>query len=91
MTTSEMIVPSFNSDVSEGRKLAIICSKGDLAGSYPLLILGNAALGEGIELHLFFTFWGLDIITRNRMDHLKFSPVGNTATHTPRHSLRCLT
>ncbi|MEZ5128892.1 MAG: DsrE/DsrF/DrsH-like family protein [Micropruina glycogenica] len=47
--------------------------------AYPGLILANAALGEGIETHLFFTFWGFDMITRARMDDLKFTPLGNTA------------
>ncbi|NTW38601.1 MAG: hypothetical protein HGA44_01740 [Cellulomonadaceae bacterium] len=51
--------------------------------AYPGLILGNAALGEGVETHLFFTFWGLDMITTSRMNDLKFTPVGNTATHMP--------
>lgn len=79
----EPIVPSFDDDASEGRKLAIICSKGNLDMAYPGLILGNAALGEGVETHLFFTFWGFDMITKSRMDDLKFTPVGNTATHMP--------
>jgi len=80
---NEMIVPSFDDDVETGRKLAIICSKGSLDMAYPGLILGNAALGEGVELHLFFTFWGFDMITKGRMENLKFSPVGNTAAHIP--------
>jgi peroxiredoxin family protein len=79
----DMIVPSFDDEVETGRKLAIICSKGSLDMAYPGLILGNAALGEGVELHLFFTFWGFDIITKGRMEHLVFSPVGNPATHIP--------
>jgi peroxiredoxin family protein len=84
MTVTEpMIVPSFDDEETEGRKLAIICSKGNLDMAYPGLILGNAALGEGVELHLFFTFWGLDMITKAHMEHLKFSPVGNTAAHMP--------
>ena len=81
--TSEMLVPSFDDEVESGRTLAIICSKGSLDMAYPGLILGNAALGEGVELHLFFTFWGFDIITKGRMEDLKFSPVGNTAAHMP--------
>lgn len=81
--TQDMIVPSFDDEATEGRKLAIICSKGNLDMAYPGLILGNAALGEGVELHLFFTFWGFDMITKGRMEHLKFSPVGNTAAHMP--------
>src|SRR5450759_4107953 len=65
------------------RKLELICSKGNLDMAYPGLILGNAALGEGVETHMFFTFWGFDMITKSRMHDLKFTPVGNTATHMP--------
>ena len=82
--TDQPIVPSFGDDADAGgRKLAIICSKGNLDMAYPGLILGNAALGEGVEVHLFFTFWGFDMITKSRMNDLKFTPVGNTATHLP--------
>ncbi len=84
MTTTETapIVPSFD-DAETDRKLAIICSKGSLDMAYPGLILGNAALGEGVEVHLFFTFWGFDMITKKTMGDLKFTPLGNTATHMP--------
>jgi peroxiredoxin family protein len=75
------IVPKFDDDT--GRKLAIICSKGNLDMAYPGLVLANAALGEGVETHLFFTFWGFDMITKSRMHELKFTPLGNTATHLP--------
>ena len=77
------IVPSFDDEAETGRKLAIICSKGNLDMAYPGLILGNAALGEGVETHLFFTFWGFDMITKSRMHDLKFTMLGNTATHLP--------
>ena len=65
--TAPAIVPSFDSEEHAGRKLAIICSKGSLDMAYPGLILANASLGEGIETHLFFTFWGFDMI--NKKDH----------------------
>jgi peroxiredoxin family protein len=80
--TAPAIVPTFD-DEDTGRKLAIICSKGNLDMAYPGLILANAALGEGVETHLFFTFWGFDIITKSRMGELKFTLLGNTATHLP--------
>jgi peroxiredoxin family protein len=86
MTTP--IVPNFDDDAGSGRKLAIICSKGNLDMAYPGLILGNAALGEGVETHLFFTFWGFDMIAKKRMDDLKFSPTGNTAMHMPIGDMR---
>jgi peroxiredoxin family protein len=84
MTTTQTgpaIVPVFDDDEDNGRKLAIICSKGNLDMAYPGLIIANAALGEGVETHLFFTFWGFDMITKSRMHDLQFSPVGNTAMH----------
>ena len=68
-------VPSFG-DVDTSRKLAIICSKGTLDMAYPGLILANAALGEGVETHLFFTFRGFDMITKSRMNDLKFTMLG---------------
>ena len=83
MTTTTAIVPDFGDTASAGRKLAIICSKGNLDMAYPGLILANAALGEGVETHLFFTFWGFDIIAKSHMDRLKFTMLGNTATHVP--------
>jgi peroxiredoxin family protein len=81
--TAPAIVPDFGSDAGSGRKLAIICSKGNLDMAYPGLILANAALGEGVETHLFFTFWGFDMITKKTMGDLKFTMLGNTATHMP--------
>ena len=61
------------------RKMAFICSKGDLDMAYPALIMGWAALGNGIDVTIFFTFWGLDLITEKRIDHLELSPVGMTS------------
>ncbi|HEX9362403.1 MAG TPA: DsrE/DsrF/DrsH-like family protein [Candidatus Dormibacteraeota bacterium] len=86
MTTTDVrpaIVPAFDDDTESRRKLAIICSKGNLDMAYPGLVLANAALGEGVETHLFFTFWGFDMITKSRMHHLQFSPAGNAAMHLP--------
>ena len=81
--TAPAIIPDFGSETSQGRKLAIICSKGSLDMAYPGLILANAALGEGVETHLFFTFWGFDMINKKTMHDLKFTPLGNPATHMP--------
>jgi peroxiredoxin family protein len=45
--------------------------------------LANAALGEGVETHMFFTFWGFELINKKTMDDLKFTVLGNPATHMP--------
>ena len=63
------------------RKLCLIASKGSLDMAYPPLILANAARMSGIETHLFFTFWGLDIITKSKMKKLNVATVGNPNMH----------
>jgi len=65
------------------RKLSIICSKGSLDMAYPGLVLANAARMLGMDANIFFTFWGMDVITKSKVDHLKVTPVGNTAMHMP--------
>jgi peroxiredoxin family protein len=63
----------------ETRKLAFICSKGNLDMAYPALVMGWAALGNGMDVTLFFTFWGMDLINKERVDHLQIPPVANTS------------
>jgi len=63
----------------DNRHVAFICSKGNLDMAYPALVMGWAALGNGIDVTIFFTFWGLDIINKDRVDHLELAPVANTS------------
>jgi peroxiredoxin family protein len=63
----------------DNRHIAFICSKGNLDMAYPALVMGWAALGNGIDVTIFFTFWGLDIINKDRVDHLELAPVANTS------------
>jgi peroxiredoxin family protein len=63
------------------RKLGIICSKGSLDMAYPPLILANAARMGGTEVDLFFTFWGLDIVTKKKINKLNVATVGNPNMH----------
>jgi len=63
------------------RKLCLISSKGSLDMAYPPLILANAARMSGIECDIFFTFWGLDIITKKKMGKLNVATVGNPNMH----------
>ena len=64
-------------------KVSIIISKGSLEGIYPGLIMANGARMEGIEAHLFFTFFGLDAIRTDRNAHIKVATVGNPGMHMP--------
>ena len=78
---SDFAAPSSGED--RPRKICFIASKGNLDMAYPALIMANAALGEGVETHIFFTFWGFDLVTERTMDDLKFTMLGNTAMHLP--------
>ena len=62
-------------------KVSIIVSKGSLEGVYPALIMANGARAEGMEANLFFTFFGLDVVHKSRVDHIKVATVGNPGLH----------
>lgn len=65
------------------KKISIIISKGSLDGIYPALIMANGARSEGIEVDLFFTFFGLDAVHKGRHEHIKMATVGNPGLHVP--------
>ena len=64
-------------------KVSIIISKGSLEGVYPGLIMANGARMEGIEANVFFTFFGLDAIHKERSSKIKVATVGNPGMHMP--------
>jgi peroxiredoxin family protein len=64
-------------------KVAIVISKGSLEGIYPGLIMANGARMEGIEADLFFTFFGLDAIRKDRHEKIRVATVGNPGLHMP--------
>ena len=64
-------------------KVSIVVSKGSLEGIYPALIMANGARMEGIEADLFFTFFGLDVIRKDRYAKIKVATVGNPGMHLP--------
>lgn len=65
------------------KKVCIICAKGSIEDVYATLVLANGAVMEGIEAKVFFTFFGLDAITKKQMNKLHTSTVGNPAMRMP--------
>ncbi|MEO0559104.1 MAG: DsrE/DsrF/DrsH-like family protein [Bacteroidota bacterium] len=61
------------------QKVLVIVSKGTLEDVYAGLIMANGALMEGMEAKMFFTFFGLEAIRKDRQDHLHTATVGNPA------------
>lgn len=65
------------------KKVLIVCAKGNLEDVYAALVLANGAVMEGIEAKMFFTFFGLDAITKKQMNKLHTATVGNPAMRMP--------
>lgn len=65
------------------KKICLICAKGTIEDVYAALVMANGAVMEGLELKLFFTFFGLDAITTKRMNSLHTATVGNPAMRMP--------
>lgn len=65
------------------KKICLICAKGTIEDVYAALVMANGAVMEGMELKLFFTFFGLDAITKKRMNNLHTATIGNPAMRMP--------
>ena len=63
------------------KKLAIIATKGTLDWAYPPLILATTAASLGWEAGIFFTFYGLNILKKDRK--LQVGTTGNPAMPMP--------
>jgi peroxiredoxin family protein len=74
---------STNKNEKPLKKVCMICAKGTIEDVYATLVMGNGAVMEGIETKLFFTFFGLDAITKKQMNKLHTSTVGNPAMRMP--------
>ncbi|MDX2445461.1 MAG: DsrE/DsrF/DrsH-like family protein [Bacteroidales bacterium] len=74
---------SIKQDEHPLKKVCIICAKGSIEDVYATLVMANGAVMEGIEAKVFFTFFGLDAITKKQMNKLHTSTVGNPAMRMP--------
>ncbi len=72
-----------NTEKTPLKKILLICSKANIEDVYAALVMGNGAVMEGIETKLFFTFFGLDAITKKQMNKLHTSTVGNPGMRMP--------
>ncbi|MCL4355646.1 MAG: DsrE/DsrF/DrsH-like family protein [Nitrososphaerota archaeon] len=64
-------------------RMLIILSKGSMDMAYPALMIATTAATMGKEVHMFFTFWGLQAVSKKSVGSLKVSPVGNPGMPMP--------
>jgi peroxiredoxin family protein len=69
------------SESSGAKRMSIIVTKGTLDWAYPPFILATTAAAMGLEVTMFFTFYGLSLLLKD-LD-LNMSPLGNPAMKMP--------
>jgi len=76
-------IEQFKTDMAS--RLAIIASHGTLDTAYSPLVLATAATAMEMEVMIYFTSYGLEIIKKGRAGHLHIAPIANPAmpVHVP--------
>lgn len=70
-----------NDNGSNAKSMSIIVTKGTLDWAYPPFILGTTAAAMGVNVSMFFTFYGLALLKKN-LD-LSISPLGKADMEMP--------
>ncbi|MEJ2013041.1 MAG: DsrE/DsrF/DrsH-like family protein [Anaerolineales bacterium] len=63
--------------------MAIIAAHGTLDAAYPPLIVGTTAAALEMEVAIFFTFYGLEMLKKGKIDKLQVAPIANPAMPMP--------
>ncbi len=83
MTMTAPTIADASPEAAPLTKVSIVISKGSLEEIYPGLIMANGARMEGIEANVFFTFFGLDAIRKDRQGRIRVATVGNPGLGLP--------
>ena len=72
-----------NSSAQRRKRLAIIAAHGTLDAAYPPFILATTAVAMDMEVAIFFTFYGLNILKKGGIERLQVAPIANPAMPLP--------
>ena len=75
-------VETVNKTQQESR-LLVILSKGTLDMVYPAFMIAQTGATMGKEVHMFFTFWGMNAVNKKTVSSLKVASVGNPGLPMP--------
>ena len=64
-TDTEPVASAASSHADEPKRMAIICWSNDLDRVWPVMILATTGAASGLEVDVFFTFWGLRVLQKN--------------------------
>ena len=62
-------------DTSNAKSMSLIVTKGSLDWAYPPFILATTASSMGLDVSMFFTFYGLNLL-KKKLD-LAVTPLGD--------------
>lgn len=68
-------------DETNAKSMSIVVTKGTLDWAYPPFILATTAAAMGLNVTMFFTFYGLTLLKKDL--NLSINPLGNTAMEMP--------
>ena len=69
------------SEQTNAKSMSIIVTKGSLDWAYPPFIIGTTAAAMGLDVTMFFTFYGLGLLKKKL--NLQITPLGNAAMEMP--------
>jgi peroxiredoxin family protein len=70
------------SEGNNNKKMSIIVTKGTLDWAYPPFILASTAASLDVDVTMFFTFYGLQLLKKD-LSHLQISTLGNPGMEMP--------
>lgn len=65
------------------KRLVIVLTKATIDEAYPALILATTGAAAGMEVDIYFTFWGMKLLDKRMHNKTKLSPLGNPAMGMP--------
>jgi peroxiredoxin family protein len=65
------------------KRLVIVLTKATLDEAYPAFILATTGAATGMEVDIYFTFWGIKLLDKRSHKKTKLSPLGNPAMGMP--------
>ena len=83
MTLVESETRGITKETERANHLVLVVSKNTIDSVYPPLILATTAAASGLQVDMYFTFWGLSLLSKKSHEKTKLAPVGNPSIPLP--------
>ena len=83
--SQQTVMEKTEPETQQVERLMIILSKGTLDMVYPAFMIATTAATMGKEVHMFFTFWGMNAVTTKTSANLKVASVRKPGSPNAEH------